>query len=141
MSKAFYCHQCAERLGKISCKSSSEFTGSSYQLSKFYKHTLPSSSYQYVSVFDSPDFVAYKDYIVNAQASGSVEVDDQGRTSIVWVAGSNTGFTIRNGIPKEPVSGVKVVLFQDEGRVHAYPTGTYELTTALCTECKQPILR
>ena len=59
----------------------SNLSGSTYQVSKFLKHTVPSTSAQTTGVFSDPSFAAYSNYLISSSASGSVEVDDSGRTT------------------------------------------------------------
>lgn len=115
-------------------------TGSSYLLSKFYKHTLPPISNNLISVFDSSDYNDYRDYVLNTSASGSVEIDSKNRMNVVWVAGKHTGFTFQNGIPQIPNDSVKVVLHSDENKIHAYPTGSIDFSSAKCINCGRDIV-
>jgi hypothetical protein len=132
----YYCHKCGIDLGLLTpVDPIANFTGSVDTLQKFYKHTVPPSSGSIISIFDQPDYENYKNYIVNTWASGSVELDDQGRINIVWFAGCQTGLTFNNGILQGSADGVKLVLHNNPARIHAYPTGSVEFVNRCCTWC------
>ena len=91
---------------------------------KFMKHrTTPSTSFSVVSVFSRPgDYEQYKNYIINAASSGSVEIDGKGRCNIIWYANETTGETHKQGRASQKVEYVKLVLLEDDSIIHAYPT-------------------
>src|SRR3972149_3632859 len=93
----YYCHDCMKTLGLITPMSPTNPTATQYQLDKFLKHTTPTGNYALNSVFSDPSISAYSGYLVNAGASGCLEVDDYGRKNIVWIAGSPIGITIQGG--------------------------------------------
>ncbi len=76
MSK-HYCRDCAQNKGYLPyVNPNTDFTGSvgSYKFEKFIKHTTqPTASI--VSYFNNTDAEQYKNYIINAATSGSIEVD------------------------------------------------------------------
>ncbi|HLZ15578.1 MAG TPA: hypothetical protein VKQ08_00975, partial [Cyclobacteriaceae bacterium] len=86
------------------------FTGSTYQLGKFVKHTLPPTHSGLVSIFSDPSYSNYKNYIVNTVASGSTEFDQYHRKNIIWYAARENGVSFLNGIPRNTTDIVKVVL-------------------------------
>lgn len=53
-------------------------------------------------------------------ASGSTEIDDYNRKNNVWFAGSNNGLSFRDGALETPTDTVKVVLSDNDGKVHAF---------------------
>lgn len=137
----FYCHNCAEAMGYLKpVDTNINLTGSSYQLSKFYRHTLPPNTNDLISIFDSSDYNDYREYVLNTAASGSVEIDSKNRMNVVWVAGKHTGFTFQNGVSKIPNDAVKVVLHTDENKIHAYPTGSIGFSIAQCIICGRDII-
>src|SRR5690349_21403680 len=93
-----YCHDCALKLGLVVPYDTSviNLTGSIYQLGKFMKHTIPATYAGYLSVFNRPDYADYLSYTVATSVSGSVEIDAQGRTNLIWYAGKHTGMTFEN---------------------------------------------
>ena len=105
--------------------SPSSLTDTAYKLDKFIKHTAPSASavYPINSVFDDATYHAIEGHIVNTIASGFLEIDDRGRHSHIWYAGSRIGAEYHNGVFVAPTDGVKVVLFEDDTKVHAFPIG------------------
>jgi len=136
----YFCHKCSITNGIIPGKLD-DFnpTGSTYQLEKFVKHTLPPTASGTISVFNQDENKKFKDYLVNTLVSGSLEIDKKGRTNIVWIAGENTGFKYQDGEFQCNTDAVKVVLHNDELKIHGYPTGSAELTTKICEICGDKI--
>jgi hypothetical protein len=106
-----------------------------YQLVKFMKHTVPSGLYEAVSVFESTSTGRYERHIVDAGASGAVEIDDVGRRNIIWLAGECTGFRWERGVLQGPQDGIKVVFSSESGKVHAFPIDASTLKTEHCARC------
>lgn len=136
----YYCHECARRLGYLGEIETSNLMGTHYQLEKYMKHTCPASSEAIQSVFAEASTSAYGRYVVNTTLAGSVEVDDKGRTNIIWAAGEKIGFRYEHGVLKHPENVVKVVLSTDSGRVHAYPQSSTEFAGASCLDCGGVVL-
>ena len=136
----YYCHECAIKRGMLN-NEIGDFnpTGTQYQLEKFYKHTVPTKHSDMVSFFDMSDNKKYKDYFLNTLASGSVEIDDKGRKNIVWVAEKEQGYRFTDGKITGD-DGVKVVLADDPEKIHAYPTGSADLSTKKCEICEKDII-
>ena len=130
----YYCHRCAGRLGLLQDVYTSDPLQSQYQLGKFIKHTLP-FSHPSASVFNSTSTGDYADYVVNAAASGAVEIDAQGRRNIIWIAGRPTGFNLQNGVLVGPTDAVKMVLSSEATKVHAFPVSSKSLETHVCASC------
>ncbi|MEI6122331.1 MAG: hypothetical protein WCQ95_01760 [Bacteroidota bacterium] len=131
----YYCHQCAEILGFLPANNVLNYTGSAVQLDKFIKHTMPTASYKINSIFQSNDYVQYKDYMVNSICSGSVEIDNFGRMNIVWIAGEKTGATYITGSFITDNNSVKVVKSWDCNEIHGYPTSSDDLELKICSNC------
>ena len=142
MSRYFH-HSCAMLLGErpYSPNPNFNYTGSLCTYEKYWKHTNSTASYDIVSKFDSRDYNSYKGYIVNTQASGSLEIDDHNRRNIVWAAGKRTGLTFdnRNRLIV-PADAVKVVLYWDQNKVHAFPTQSSGFNTGICEYCGKPLI-
>jgi hypothetical protein len=136
----YYCHSCAAISGWMSAASPTSLTGTTYQLEKFIKHTVPTGSYPFVSVFDDPNYGAYRNYVVYTSGSGCLEIDDRGRRNLIWVAGMRVGATFENGVLKSPDDAVKVVLYDDEWKIHAYPTLSDHVETKRCVMCGQLVV-
>lgn len=136
---ACYCHPCSAKLGLLNDVYTSEPLGTQYQLTKFMKHTVPSTCHDVVSVFESTSTGRYEQYVVDAGASGAVEIDDRGRRNIVYLAGERAGFRWERGVLQGPQDGIKVVLSSESGRVHAFPIEPSALRTGRCTRCGGPI--
>jgi hypothetical protein len=115
-----------------------ELTGTQYQLEKFIKHTAPSTSYPWNSVFTGPGSESYRNYVVTAVASGCVQIDGN-RTNVVWVASETTGITYRNGSFVAPADAVKVVFHDDEFKIHGFPIGSAAFGSATCIACGKPV--
>ena len=129
------CHPCAAAEGYLASIQTGSLLQSPYQLDNFIKHTVPDPKYPWQSVFASPSTQAYAGYVVNSALSGSVEVDDRGRTNIVWVAGHLTGFQYANGQLMYPQDAVKVVLSTSTAQIHAYPQSSTQFSTGRCGNC------
>jgi len=137
----YYCHECSIKRGFLN-NEIRDFnpTGSTYQLEKFYKHTVPPKCSGTISVFDMPENQRYKDYIVNTLASGCVEFDDQGRKNVIWVAGRTQGYIFKDGVIQGDADGVKEVLTEDSEKIHAFPTGSAQLSKEKCVDCGRDIV-
>lgn len=139
----YYCHKCALTLPTFSSiveVDKLNLTGSLYQLSKFIKHTTPKVLLGRISVFDTPKYEGYRDYSVNTSASGSVEVDSNGRTNIIWYAGSNIGVTYNSGRFECDADSIKVVLSHDGNKIHAFPVNSIAYDSKKCKICGKEIL-
>jgi hypothetical protein len=73
------------------------------------------------SIFNDGRWATYQDYMVDAVNSGCLEIDDQNRKNLVFLAGKETGVTLQSGRFVASCSGVKVVLSEISGRIHAFP--------------------
>jgi hypothetical protein len=133
----YYCHTCAIKSGKLNPADPIELTGTQYQLEKFIKHTAPSTTYPLNSIFTGPASESYRNYIVTAVASGCVQIDGN-QTNIVWVASATTGFTFRNGTFVAYDDAVKVVFHDDQFKIHGFPIGSAEISSATCIGCGKP---
>ncbi len=118
--KDYYCHKCSSELGHTYTGSTEHinFTGSTYQLDKFIKHTLPPSQLGLVSIFSDPSYSTYKDYAVSTLASGSTEFDEHHRKNIIWYASKENGISFLDGVPQSLTDVVKVVLPHAEDKIH-----------------------
>jgi hypothetical protein len=87
----YYCHICAIAADLLRPAQPVTITGSHYQFGKYLKHTVPGFGTDTVSLFDDPSYPAYEDYYLTTLASGGVEIDDAGRTNVVWLAGKDIG--------------------------------------------------
>jgi hypothetical protein len=111
-----------------------------YQLQKFIKHTTPENLAGLVSVFENPTYKQYKVYTVNTSASGSVEIDDRGRTNVVWYAGNDIGITYQNGSFVTTSDTVKVVLHSNAYKIHSFPVDSFVYEKKKCEKCGRDIL-
>ena len=131
----YFCHQCAISCSLVTPASPVNLTGSQYQLDKFIKHTAPAAAYQLNSVFDDPTYKSYGDYVVSTAASGALQIDDHGRKNLVWFAGRRTGAEYCSGVFAAPTEGVKVVLPENDTKLHAYPIAASPHSCAICPSC------
>lgn len=127
------------RVGLLKPTAPISLTATQYQLDKYLKHTSPISSYDFYSVFTSPGSETYERYIVTTLASGSVQVDNQGRTNVVWVASEQTGISYEDGTFVGPTNAVKVVFHNDDNKIHGFPIHSSELSTSYCVVCGRPV--
>ena len=140
----YYCHDCAKQMGLIDGFSfQNDFTGSigSYKFEKYIKHTtIPNAGSNIVSVFNDSDYNTYKDYIFDTASSGSLEIDNLGRKNIVWFANKSIGQTFSGSQHQGSSDSVKLVLFQESEKIHAFPTGSQGLHNAKCEQCGKLLL-
>lgn len=138
----YYCHRCAlaQPLFTPVQVDALNLTGSQYQLEKFVRHTMPTDYSGLLSVFDNPAYDKYKGFTVNGSASGSVERDDKGRTNIVWYAGQNIGVTYRDGVFFTTADTVKVVLVNNQIRIHSFPVDSFKYEKKKCKICGGDII-
>lgn len=138
----YYCHSCA--LGQCWFApveaDKLNLTGSQYQLSKFIKHTSPTNLAGVVSVFDDPSYEQYKSSTVNGSTSGSLERDDKGRINLVWYAGQNNGITYRDGKFLTTTDTVKVVLANNQLKIHTFSVDSFVYETKRCGICGRDII-
>lgn len=84
--------------------------------------------------------MAYRDYIVSTLSSGSVEIDNQNRVNVVWVASKDVGITYKGGLFYCKDDAIKVVHHDDKYKIHAFPIPSSGLTPRRCIRCGTPIL-
>ncbi len=114
--------------------------GSTYRVEKFLEHMRPKRIYDLNSIFVSNSTAQYKDWFITSSMSGSMEVDDRGRTSFVWFAGKQIGATFHRGKFSFATDAVKLVLPFAEDRVHAFPVSSTGYQSAKCARCGDPII-
>lgn len=136
----YFCHQCSVQLGHLRRPPTGKVVGSSYQLAKYLKHTVPDAGIEIQSVFETPSTQAYAEFLVDALAAGSVEIDDRGSTNVIWAAGQPTGFLFRSGSLTRPQDAVKVVLSSNTSKVHAYPANSTNFIGVTCSQCGGPAI-
>jgi hypothetical protein len=140
MSK-YYCHPCASSMGELNNIHSSAPIASTYQIDKYLKHSIRSSSYNIQSIFDNPSTKLYQGAIVKASCAGSVEYDDKGRKNIIVVGSTGrTGCRFQNGKFVRENDMIKVVLSTDPEKIHAFTESSTTYSTALCDKCGQPVV-
>jgi len=138
----YYCHKCSVELGHLNSGSVDHinFTGSSYQLGKYLKHTLPPTQSGLISVFDDPEYSAYSSYTINTLASGSTQFDQHHRKNVIWYASESVGITYQDGVPHCPADTIKVVLSHDDNKIHTFPVNSGDLITKTCKRCGTNVL-
>ncbi len=135
----YFCHTCSSVLGLVIPASPTSLTGTYYQLEKYIKHTAPTKIYAINSIFDDPTYLAYSGYIVTGTISGLMEIDDHGRKNFIWYAGERTGAEYRNGMFIVPTSGIKIVLPEDDTKLHAFPIISNPGLINYCLNCGLPL--
>jgi hypothetical protein len=133
----YYCHECAVAIGMVIPINAEtlSLTGTSYQLDKYLKHTMPVSGTGKVSIFDDPDYEKIKDYAVTVALSGAVEVDSKGRTNLIWYAGEKVGVTYRDDAYYALADSVKVVFHDDQYKIHTFPVESQIGEVRKCKQC------
>ncbi len=125
MARKYYCHTCGSKLGLIRDPPHGKIIRTAQQYTSHLKHTVPDSRFSIQSVFADPSTSAYAGHLVSAMLAGAVEVDEQGRTNIIFAAGRQTGFRYEFGQLIQPSDAVKVVQSSNSGLVHAFPENRY----------------
>ena len=117
----YYCYRCARSQGHVNPVDPTLLIGlTQYQLDKYVKHTAPTGIYPTNSVFSSPDWSQYHNYMVAGAASGCLEIDNN-RKNLIYFAGKETGLKDNLGVYSATCSGVKLVCTEDGGKLHAFP--------------------
>lgn len=135
----YFCHVCSSALGLVTPANPASLTGTYYQLEKYIKHTAPTGTYPINSIFDDPSYATYSGYIVTGTISGLMEIDDIGRKNFIWYAGQQTGAEYLNGVFVAPTSGVKIVLPEDDAKLHAFPITAQPGLINYCANCGKPL--
>jgi hypothetical protein len=117
-------------------------TGSPYTLTKFMEHTVPASGCgKYLSsIYADPTYDAYKEYYVNTSASGSLEVQPDGKKNIIWYADKALGPAFETGSFKFSGEAVKIVYAENTGKLHHFHVDANKYLTKTCAICGGPIL-
>ncbi len=134
-----YCIDCAIAGGQLKPAIPADLFGTQYHLDKYLKHTAPTSTHGFNSIFLDPSTVAYRDYIVTAVSSGHVQIGTSGKVNVIWVASSGTGISYQNGRFYANADAVKVVFHDDQFKIHGYPTESAELVGHTCCVCGRMI--
>jgi hypothetical protein len=132
-----FCHACALRANYINPVEPGLVnpTGSQYLLEKFVRHTAPLDYKGKLSVFNSPDYSSYSDYSVTASLSGCAQIDDLGRTNLVWYAGKHVGITYENGKYSLPNDGIKLVFHDNSLKIHPFSVNIAQEYIKRCQIC------
>jgi len=121
----------------------------SYDLyDKYKKHVLNDGFYYVNSVFTYNDFDIgspitydeYKNFCFLTSVSGSLEIDDFGRRNLIWYANRPTGVLTITGSVAGHLDSVKLVLWTDAERIHAFPTSSIALFSNRCANCGCPLI-
>jgi hypothetical protein len=137
-----YCHSCSMELGLLNFGGIQQFnlTGSTYQLTKFIKHTVPPTQSGLVSIFNDPSYGAYKEHVVSTLTSGSTMFDQRGRKNIIWYAHLDVGASYLNGVVQNTADVVKVVLPSRVDKIHCFPISMRTLGSRNCIRCGIDVL-
>ncbi|MGA2111723.1 MAG: hypothetical protein ABSG98_06180 [Anaerolineales bacterium] len=136
---SIYCHSCSVLLGLFRPELPDSLTGTSYQLAKYIKHTAPTGTYPYNSIFEDTGFPQYMEYIVTATVSGSAQLDDRGRVNLLYLAGREIGLTYAHGELLAPADAILVVFHDNQWKIHGFPVDSRDLVPSYCANCGAPI--
>jgi hypothetical protein len=141
----YFCYACARTLGLYTPPANAaslNLTGNLYTLGKFMEHTVYGSGLgkHMNSFYANPTYDAYKDHYVNTSASGSLEVQPDGKKNLIWYAGTPLGPAFENGSFKFSGEAVKVVYPENTGKLHHFHVNAHDYTSQLCSLCHKPIL-
>lgn len=137
-SDRWLCNDCARKLAELPPEPSGSLLLTAYQQQKFSKHTVGDPASPTNSVYNSGDESAYEDSARRTMQEGAVQIDDQGRRNVFRPLNRPIGVThtVRGQFV---VSGEKVVLGDEAGRVHAFPYGSPVIPKKRCNQCGSPI--
>jgi hypothetical protein len=140
--KKYICCGCADKLNLKTSARTSDPLQSQYQVDKWYKHTIPSTSIGYQTLFDSRSSDYYAGVIYDAVDLGFVEDDDQSRLNILYCpsTGSRIGRAFARGQDLGPQDMVRVVKWSEEAGIHAMLDGSSDFSAARCSRCGGPVL-
>lgn len=139
----YYCNQCSRKRGYLNTESLAyaNFTGNTYMLEKFVKHTLtPSTTTRVTSTYCNPSYEAYKDNIRCAIASGSTMFDNKNRKNVILYAYKTNGLTFLNKVSQGQTNVVKVVFPDNASKIHSFPVKSNYLITKTCELCRINVL-
>lgn len=139
----YFCHTCALKNGTYAPFDATKInlTGSSYQFDKFIKHTAPTGGYEnLLSIFSRPEYTDYQKFTVSASLSGCAQIDDDGRTNLIWYAGRHVGMTYSGSRYYCADDAVKIVLHHDLTLIHSFPTNWDHHFISKCLSCGNYIL-
>lgn len=137
---SYYCHACSTSLGIVKPDVPTKVTGTPYQLGKFIKHTAPTGTYDVNSVFADSSTQAYRGYIVTGTLAGYTEIDDRGRTNLLWFAGQQIGVTVRKGQLVTPADMVVVACHDNKWKIHGFPAPSTHYGQLNCQNCGAGLL-
>jgi len=140
-----YCNKCATARGLIPLydAAAANLTGSKYQLEKFLEHTQTGSrAGAVVSIYSDPSYDSYKNLLFSSILSGSYHQDAGGRESMVFVLGTDCGFSWDDNSKaiRYAEDAVRVVCFRDAAKVHHYSQDSAAFNPARCMDCGAVIL-
>lgn len=133
----YYCNQCTINLGLINLRNGLNFTGTTDQFTKFIKHTVYNPlGPGIISVFNSPSYSDYYSYIYDTLRGGSTEFDYNNKKNILLPKSTGIGITFMNGVSSNTLASfVKVVLPDNDKKIHAFPIIDNNLSMKPCYEC------
>lgn len=139
------CNECARKNGLIPSfdTSSTNLTGSNYQLGKFLDHTQTGSrSGGTVSIFNDPGYEQYKNTFFSTLHSGSYHQDANGRESLKFVLSADCGFAWDDLNKQQLYSedAIRLVCFRDSSKVHHYSQDSSMFQPVSCDNCGETIL-
>ena len=136
-----HCSECAQKNHGFnpSIFNTINFTGSSYLLGKYNKHTVFNSGSGVISVYTSSNYTDYRNCLLISIHSGSVDIRNGTADSVVWDACQYLGDTYINGVYSHRCFENKVVKLYDLSKVHGYCTNSFSTTTNRCVDCGKAI--
>ncbi len=141
----YYCHTCALKLGLYAPPvdpASINLTGNVYTLTKFIEHTVPASSShkKLNSIYADPTYQTYKNYYVSGSASGSLEIQPDGKKNLILHAHKKLGSAFETGSFKFSGEAVKIVYPENTGKLHHFHVDANSYSLKICANCGCAIL-
>jgi hypothetical protein len=135
-SSSFFCHTCAESAGLFQNLNLTSTSPSTYQIDKAMKHTIevpPGNNYN--SVLKSGSTSEIDDLSKLALDAGFVEVESDGRRSLVYSSSSIIGMGSKDGCVPQPQDAFRWVLSTDPNKAHGYTVCSSDYASIKCSKC------
>jgi len=130
----FYCHPCGSHHIQVTRTVSCDVFATSFQTSKFAKHTTLNTASPLHGIFTNVDTVAYQRLLQETVETGYFEVDTRSRVAMVKVTSPSPGDLHNYGRFHAPAEAVKVAQPDHPGRRHFFPTD-WPVQSRVCVVC------
>ncbi len=130
----FYCHPCGSHQNQVTRTTSWDVFATSFQATKFVKHTTPNTASPLHGIFTSVDTVAYQRLLQETLETGYFEVDTRSRVALVKVTRTSPGNLYRYGRFHARAEAVRIAQPDRPGERHLYPA-EWPVQSRFCVAC------